>query len=665
MQQIVARHFKRRPLYVVLSGLAAATLCIMPVAASAATAAAGQKESDEFAAAAQEFNVPKEVLLSTSYNLTRGEMNEGEMSVDGGYGPMDLRTNVAVTDGRGDPSRPIPQGKMTTHEDTLGQAAKLLNVSPDTLKNDRTQNIRGGAAVLAESAKQLNNGKLPSNMDDWYAAVAKFSGSKDVNNATDFADNVYGTVKNGMNTRTVDGQTLQSKSTGHNFRGDRGKVKRMGLRDNSAQKTTSNGTECPSNLNCRFVPAGYAANSSDPTDYGNYDHSNRPKDMGIKYIVVHDTEGSYTSAISHFQDTSAYVSANYVIRSSDGAVTQMVKNQDTAWHAGDWYMNMHSIGIEHEGTARAGSTWYTEAMYKSSADLVRYLAKKYNIPMDRQHILGHDNIPGLTDANVVANHYDPGPYWDWNHYMDLLQNKPAGTNAREQATTMSDSQGQGNTSHQPESKVVTISPKMSENEQTVRNCNASHVCTDLTGPSNFVFLHTAASEASPLITDKLIHSDLSPGTNKIDDWSAKASTGQKYVLADQNGDWTAVWQGGQKAWFYNPASQPTAVIGHGQTIKLKQGLTSASIYGGAYPEASVYPAGVNGPAQPELSYKLTAGQEYVSDGIVPTDYFYDRTIDSSAPYDHKVFKGNDKFVKIWYNHRVMFVRASDVVTRTN
>lgn len=638
--------------------LASAALLISaaPTAASAAAAVQSSIEADTFASAASEFGVPKPVLLAYSYHQSRWETNQDQMSADGGYGPMDLRTKAPVEDGRGDPHRPVPTGATTQIGDaTLDKAAALLHESPDQLKSDAKQNIRGGAAVLADYARQLNGGNLPADVDGWYAAVAKMSGASDAQVAASFADDVYATIKTGASSTTQDGQRLSVTADGSVRTPDHSKLQALGLRGNVNAAPLNNGAECPSNLNCRFVPAGYALNSADPTDYGNYDNANRPNDMQIKYIVIHDTEGSYQSAISHFQDTTSYVSANYVIRSSDGAITQMVANSGVAWQAGDWWVNMHSIGIEHEGVAAAGASWYTEAMYRSSAELVRYLAKKYDIPMDRAHIIGHDNVPGLSDARVAINHWDPGPYWDWNHYMDLIQHKPAGSNAREQERTEGGNHGRG--------QVVTIAPNFQTNVQTVVPCTGNNVCTgSQTQASNFVWLRTAPSESAPLISDILMHPGGEPGTNLMYDWSAKATTGQRFALAERQGDWTAIWYGNQKAWFYNPASAPTAKIGHARTVSLKPGLASVNVYGGAYPETSVYPSNVYYPQQPKLSYQISAGQHYVSYGVVPTDYFYDWTVDSSAPHDHEVFKGNDQFIQIWYNHRMMFVRASDVVT---
>ncbi len=643
-----------------LRRLASATLAVLavlisagPMAASAATTNQANAEAQSFTSAAQEFGVPVQVLLAVSYHQSRWETYAGQMSADGGFGPMDLRTKVAVQDGRGDPNRPVPSGVTTKGDLTLDMAAKLLNTPADKLKTDPTANIRGGAAVMAQYAKQLNNGQLPSSTEGWYSAVAKMSGATDATQAASFADDVFATMKAGVSATTMSGQQLSIAAQGSLVTPDHSKLNTLGLRNAAPALGQNNGAECPAQLNCRFVPAGYAQNSSDPTDYGNYDHANRPNDMQIKYIVIHDTEGSYQSAISHFQDTSAYVSANYVIRSSDGAITQMVANHDVAWHAGDWWVNMHSIGIEHEGVAAAGASWYTEAMYRSSAQLVRYLANKYHIPLDRAHIIGHDNVPGLSDAHVVGNHWDPGPYWDWNHYMDLVQGVPAGTNAHVSG---------GQAVIPDKSQVVTINPNFSKNIQTVVPCTGDNICTGTqTQASNFVWLRTGPRSDAPLITDPLLHPGGEPGTTNMDDWSAIASQGQQYALAGRQGDWTAVWFGNQRAWFYNPHNAPTAHVGFGRTVHLKPGLSSTNIYGGAYPETSVYPAGVHYPQQPKLSYKIAAGQRYVSYGTVPTDYFYDWTIDSSAPYDHVVFTGKDKFIQISYNHRMMFVRASDVV----
>ncbi len=52
--------------------------------------------------------------------------------------------------------------------------------------------------------------------------------------------------------------------------------------------------------------------------------------------------------------------------------------------------------------------------------LVRYLSAKYDITARPPHILGHDNVPpDLGRRAAPAMHWDPGPFWDWGHFMSL------------------------------------------------------------------------------------------------------------------------------------------------------------------------------------------------------------------------------------------------------
>ena len=180
----------------------------------------------------------------------------------------------------------------------------------------------------------------------------------------------------------------------------------------AALAAKSTDAECPSGLHCSFVPAAYQQNSADPGDYGNYDLANRPEDgLSIRFLVVHDTEVDYDGTLATFENSHNYVSAHYVTRSSDELVTQMVPTHDVAWHAGNWWINVHSVGIENEGFALDPS-YFTNRLYHSLARLTRYTAERYGIPLDREHIIGHDQVPGPTEAFQAGMHWDPGTYFD-------------------------------------------------------------------------------------------------------------------------------------------------------------------------------------------------------------------------------------------------------------
>ena len=152
---------------------------------------------------------------------------------------------------------------------------------------------------------------------------------------------------------------------------------------------------------------------------GNYTVASRPSSNAIDKIVVHVTQGSWSSAINWFNDSRAGVSAHYTVRSSDGVIGQSVQEKDIAYHAGYWPYNQTSIGIEHEGYV-SDPKWFTDAMYRSSARLSAYLCKKYGIPTDRAHIIGHNEVPSAT-------HTDPGGNWNWTTYIDYVRSYSVAT----------------------------------------------------------------------------------------------------------------------------------------------------------------------------------------------------------------------------------------------
>jgi len=154
----------------------------------------------------------------------------------------------------------------------------------------------------------------------------------------------------------------------------------------------------------------------------NYTVANRPQDYPIDMIVIHDIEGSAASAIKTFQDPKRHASANYVI-SYTGQVWQMVLETDIAWHAGNWDYNTRAIGIEHEGYAWTPGL-YTKAEYRASAHLAASICSRWGVPMDRAHVIGHNQVPDPFHPGLFGgsdHHTDPGPYWNWTTYMSLAQ----------------------------------------------------------------------------------------------------------------------------------------------------------------------------------------------------------------------------------------------------
>jgi N-acetyl-anhydromuramyl-L-alanine amidase AmpD len=130
----------------------------------------------------------------------------------------------------------------------------------------------------------------------------------------------------------------------------------------------------------------------------------------IDFIVIHYTQISYARTLRAFNILASDVSAHYVVR-NDGHVAQIVGEADTAWHAGNYWFNQHSIGIEIERSDESNPDFTAEEYYATAA-LVCAIAARHDIPIDRAHVVGHNEVPGST-------HSDPGPTWGWPHFMWL------------------------------------------------------------------------------------------------------------------------------------------------------------------------------------------------------------------------------------------------------
>lgn len=634
-------------------GAVASAALLLPLLSAAPPATAGPLEPGslqrQFAAAAERQGVPPSVLLAVAYLQSRWDAHGGAPSVTGGYGPMHLTDAVTALaeaphhshgeeDARGDDARgprhgargetPLPtRDQLPERLRTLDRAAALTGIPARELRDGTAANIEGGAALLAE-AQRASGRPLSADPADWFGAVARYSGADDTATATAYATDVFDVIRAGES-RTTDSGQVVTLAADPDVAPAPAQVGALGLR-----KPSPGPTECPRTVACEWIPAPYEEFGDG--DYGNHDKADRPASQSIEYIVVHDTEATWDVTLKLVQDPT-YVSWQYSLRSSDGHIAQHMPVKDVGWHAGNWFVNAKSVGLEHEGFLTAPDSWYTEAMYRTSARLVRYLAQRYDIPLDRQHVLGHDNVPGTVASTIRGMHTDPGPYWDWAHYFRLL-GRPFTASAG------------------PDAGVVTIRPEYTAHQPVYTGCvKAGEACAP--HGSGAVRLHTAPAADAPLVKDVGLRPGGQDSTTGVNDTGARASTGQQFAVAERRGDWTAIWYLGQKAWFHNPKGERTAVNARGLVLTPKEGLAEVPVYGRAYPEASAYPAGVPVQAVSPLPYKLLAGQSYVVGDRTPGEYFFAPAFDTTG---HRVVRGQEEYYEIQFGHRVAFVKAADV-----
>lgn len=165
-----------------------------------------------------------------------------------------------------------------------------------------------------------------------------------------------------------------------------------------------------------------------PASYNNFLPKERTANE-INYLVIHTVQGSLESAVGTFSssDLGYPRSAHYIV-GKNGEVVKSVPARKVAWHAGtdppgsggdheSRVLNSNSIGIEHGGYVD-DPDFPTREQYVTSAALTRYLCEIYDIPIDREHIVGHEEIKGTKG--------DPGPQWNWSYYLDLVRNGTRG-----------------------------------------------------------------------------------------------------------------------------------------------------------------------------------------------------------------------------------------------
>lgn len=358
-------------------------------------------------------NLPEGILEAVSYNMTRLNHHlpdESALSCTGmpqTYGIMGL-----YLDGKGNFSN------------TLLEVSKVSGFSADELIESPRKNIIGTARWLSVklknvSAKKAENDALLEIMKDASGLPDNSPSDKHVRDI--FAFQIVNDLQKGI---TRDGKSIvpaNKKFNPSNYFSDE-KLKK---------------------LNAGYIDMseieGDNSYKNSSTDYGPAlwdeacDQSSR-NGSAITHVTIHTAQGYYAGTISWFNNCSSNASAHYVIRSSDGQITQMVREYRKAWHVGSG--NSYSIGIEHEGFINDGS-WYTNQMYQSSANLVKDIANSsgYNIPttscyngssnsnsqVDPQstslRIKGHTHYPVSANSNY---HTDPGINWDWPYYYSLL-----------------------------------------------------------------------------------------------------------------------------------------------------------------------------------------------------------------------------------------------------
>lgn len=319
-----------------------------------------------FSQAAQEFGVPRQLLMAVAWEHTRWQDVQGVPEFDG---------------------KSPRVGIMGMPEHRIGAAASLLGVHPDMVRAGRRSNIRGFAAILDATAAPGDFDR--TDLAAWAPVVAHVSDIElESGQAHYIHEGVYRVLNEGVSNEL-------------------GKIEPMAVTP-------------------RFRAPNEERRSADRSDVvwrPSPNSSGRTLDPSM--VIVHTCEGSYSGCWSWLTNSSSGVSAHYVVNSDGTEVSQLVGEDRKAWHIGATYdcdlndgvaceqnggsTNNFTIGIEHAGYG-SQSSW-SSGLVDRSASLLCDISSTWNIPIDRYHVVGHGQLQPY-------NRSDPGRDWPWATYLE-------------------------------------------------------------------------------------------------------------------------------------------------------------------------------------------------------------------------------------------------------
>lgn len=433
-------------------------------------------------------SIPKGILEAVSYAQTRFEniqpLPEGScIGLPQVYGPMGL-----TLDGK------------NYFRNNLLKVSQLSGISQEAIVSSPEKNIEAYAIAYAKLQEELNAGAAAADQVPVLIALSELPADGDL--MRNFALNshlyvIYWFLNEGQFQDSydfpdyhLDLPEIFGEENYNILSSPKVQIGKGSIKGNDGSSYKVNGFNTV--LSADYTPALW-----NPAASCNYSSRNG---TAISAVTIHDVEGTYSGCISWFQNCNASVSAHYVVRSSDGQITEMVLESSKAWHVGS--ENGYTIGIEHEGYNNV-ATWYTTAMYTQSAALVVDICNSgyginslrcYNGPSCSGScvlggcvkIKGHQHYPNQT-------HNDPGPYWDWYKYYDLINSTPAVTTLNTVAGTFYDSGGASANYSNDERNVVLIQPP------GATSITLNFSAFDLENNWDYMYIYDGATVNDPLI----------------------------------------------------------------------------------------------------------------------------------------------------------------------
>ena len=225
--------------------------------------------------------------------------------------------------------------------DSLARGAALMGVDELTLRADTDLGTDAGARVLRRARRRARRAR--DDLASWRAALEELSGMAITRRAR----------------ATRERRASRSLRDGRRLPGAR-------RRDGHARRRIRELADRAVGRRCVEAATGtpdFPGAIWFTTSCTNKCDTTRPAgNASVDMIVIHDTEGGWDASVATLQNDGGK-SVHYIVDADGSRVGQFVPETDTTWHAGNYYYNERSVGIEHVGFA-ANPSGYSDGLYE-------------------------------------------------------------------------------------------------------------------------------------------------------------------------------------------------------------------------------------------------------------------------------------------------------------
>ncbi|MFB7843643.1 N-acetylmuramoyl-L-alanine amidase [Microbacterium sp. NPDC056052] len=146
----------------------------------------------------------------------------------------------------------------------------------------------------------------------------------------------------------------------------------------------------------------------------------------VQYFVVHHAADTRTPDVQvqrFMSPNDREVSPTWFV-GADGLARKIVHPDDRQWTTGR-IIDQQAVTVETQNTTGAPAWGISDAAHEQIAQLVAWASKRYGFPIDRDHVLGHNEARAKLDPSISATAC-PGPAMDLGRIVDRAQEHAAG-----------------------------------------------------------------------------------------------------------------------------------------------------------------------------------------------------------------------------------------------